>query len=68
MTRVITLCRGGSALRERLRGAVRAGGHSWTTGLSINSLTVRIQVRLMDTPPSARSAEPVVKLDASDAR
>jgi hypothetical protein len=31
-------------------------------------LTVRIQVRLMETPPSASSAEPVVKLDASDAR
>ena len=29
---------------------------------------VAIQVRLMEIPPSTRSAEPVVKLDASDAR
>jgi hypothetical protein len=32
------------------------------------TLDILVQVRLIETPPSARSAEPVVKLDASEAR
>lgn len=30
--------------------------------------SLRIQLRLIETPPSASNAVPVVKLDASDAR
>lgn len=41
-----------TALRGRLRAAVQGLG----------------QVRLIDTPPSTRSVEPVVKLEASEAR
>jgi len=36
--------------------------------MRLSEQTTCVQVRLMETPPSARSAVPVVKLDKSEAR